>query len=63
MSFTIEFNELCDELVERKINEYITHTYHNNNYDRENTLNELLEDERAREWALNNIRLLFPITL
>lgn len=67
-SFNLEFDELDEELQEKKIDEVITYNFKNNEYDifieddeTKKDLDDLLEDDDIRDNARNYIEAHFPI--
>lgn len=60
-SFTLEFNELSDELIQAKIDKLIHFNFMNGNYDDGSKLEELLENENVRGDAGYDIEMHFPI--
>ena len=60
-SFNLEFNELSDNLIQTKIDEYITSSFHNHNYDEDESLEELLENTYKRNDARDDIEKHFPM--
>ena len=59
--FNLEFEELSNTLIQNKIDEYIKVNYHNNGYDEDQSLEELIENIYIREDAKEDISKRFPM--
>lgn len=62
-SFVLEFDDLSDELIERKIDEMIEFDYNNGNIDKEDgkSLNDYMIDKEYRDNCKHQIDARFPI--